>query len=103
MLSNLYSKSTLQSSPDIRRISQVIVMERLLPVLETAAESHEPFDAFEHSLATSMDFITAYLFGLRDSSNFLQYVETYYNRRRAHSTLGYLSPFEYEKFKFSFL
>jgi len=31
-----------------------------------------------------------------------EYVETYYNRRRAHSTLGYLSPFEYEKLKFSF-
>ena len=28
-----------------------------------------------------------------------EYVETYYNRRRAHSTLGYLSPFEYEKQK----
>jgi putative transposase len=26
-----------------------------------------------------------------------EYVETYYNRRRAHSTLGYLSPFEYER------
>jgi len=25
------------------------------------------------------------------------YVEMYYNRKRAHSTLGYLSPFEYEK------
>ncbi|MDP2930663.1 MAG: IS3 family transposase, partial [bacterium] len=28
-----------------------------------------------------------------------EYVEMYYNRRRAHSTLGYLSPFEYEKQK----
>jgi hypothetical protein len=25
------------------------------------------------------------------------FVEMYYNRKRAHSTLGYLSPFEYEK------
>ncbi|MFH1691533.1 MAG: IS3 family transposase, partial [Candidatus Omnitrophota bacterium] len=28
-----------------------------------------------------------------------EYVEIYYNRKRAHSTLGYLSPFEYEKQK----
>jgi transposase InsO family protein len=28
-----------------------------------------------------------------------EYVEMYYNRKRAHSTLGYLSPFEYEKQK----
>lgn len=27
----------------------------------------------------------------------LEYVEMYYNRKRAHSTLGYLSHFEYEK------
>ncbi|MBF0386010.1 MAG: IS3 family transposase, partial [Candidatus Omnitrophica bacterium] len=26
-----------------------------------------------------------------------EYVEMYYNRKRAHSTLGNLSPFEYEK------
>ena len=26
-----------------------------------------------------------------------KYVEMYYNRRRAHSTLGNLSPFEYER------
>ncbi|MDP3981380.1 MAG: IS3 family transposase, partial [Chlamydiota bacterium] len=26
-----------------------------------------------------------------------EYVEMYYNTRRAHSTLGYLSPFDYEK------
>ena len=29
------------------------------------------------------------------------FVEMYYNRKRAHSTLGYKSPFEYEKQKFS--
>ncbi|MEA3369293.1 MAG: IS3 family transposase, partial [Candidatus Ratteibacteria bacterium] len=28
-----------------------------------------------------------------------EYVEMYYNTKRAHSTLGYLSPFEYEKQK----
>ncbi|MCB9757485.1 MAG: IS3 family transposase, partial [Candidatus Omnitrophica bacterium] len=26
-----------------------------------------------------------------------EYVEMYYNRKRAHSTLGYLSPLEYER------
>jgi putative transposase len=29
-----------------------------------------------------------------------EYVEMYYNTKRAHSALGYLSPFEYEKQKF---
>lgn len=26
-----------------------------------------------------------------------EYVEMYYNRKRAHSTLGFLSPFEFER------
>ena len=26
----------------------------------------------------------------------LRYIETWYNRRRRHSTLGYISPVEYE-------
>jgi len=26
-----------------------------------------------------------------------EYVEMYYNRKRAHSTLNYMSPFDYEK------
>jgi putative transposase len=26
-----------------------------------------------------------------------EYIETYYNRRRLHSTLGYVSPMEYER------
>lgn len=26
-----------------------------------------------------------------------EYIEIYYNRKKAHSTLGYKSPFEYEK------
>ncbi|PIZ84248.1 MAG: IS3 family transposase, partial [Candidatus Omnitrophica bacterium CG_4_10_14_0_2_um_filter_44_9] len=30
-----------------------------------------------------------------------EYIEIYYNRKRAHSTLGYLSPFEYENQKLS--
>ena len=33
-----------------------------------------------------------------------KYVETYYNWKRTHSSLGYLSPFDYEKLSFpSFL
>ncbi len=30
-----------------------------------------------------------------------EYVEIYYNTRKAHSTSGCLSPFEYEKQEFS--
>jgi hypothetical protein len=43
-----------------------------LPIIEAPARDHKPLDVLEISLATAMDFITAYLFGLHNSSRFLQ-------------------------------
>jgi hypothetical protein len=40
MFANIYSKSALQSSAAIRRLSQAIFIERLLPVIDSAARSH---------------------------------------------------------------
>jgi hypothetical protein len=71
ILASLYSKSSLHASPEIVKISEVLVLERLLPTIEIAARKQEPLDALEFSLAVSMDFVTAYLFGLRDGSDFL--------------------------------
>ena len=70
MIASLYSNSTLQSSPELRKISQTILMERLLPIIEAASKDQDPVDALELSLAVSMDFITAYIFGLLSGSNF---------------------------------
>lgn len=76
MLISLYNKTTVQSSPDIHEISQTILIDRFLPILEAAANGQKPFDALQLSLATSMDFITAYLFGTANSTNFLEDVNT---------------------------
>ena len=76
ILSSVYSKTTLFASPEIQKISQVLLLERLLPTIEAAAQQQNPLDALEYSLAYSIDFMTAYLFGLRNSTNFLQDVDT---------------------------
>jgi len=46
-----------------------------------------------------VELIYRNMFKTRDEAKrkIFEYVEMYYNRRRAHSTLGYLSPFEYER------
>lgn len=76
MLVGLYKKTTVQSSPEVHEIAQTILIDRLLPDLESASTDQIPFDSLELSMAISMDFITAYLFGISNSTNFLQDVKT---------------------------
>jgi len=54
-------------------------------------------ESFFHTL--KVELIHRMKFKTREEAKtkIFEYVEMYYNTRRAHSTLGYLSPFEYEK------
>ncbi|KAL1899843.1 hypothetical protein Sste5346_002709 [Sporothrix stenoceras] len=75
MISHVYSKSFLQTSPAVADQARAILLDRLVPILteSTAADkkskSVEMFSLFQ---ATTMDFITAHIYGLRNSTNFLQ-------------------------------
>ena len=55
-------------------------------------------ESFFHTL--KVELVHRNRFKTRDEAkrSIFEYVEMYYNRKRAHSTLGYLSPFEYERF-----
>ena len=79
MISNIYSKSSIHTSPALHRQAQVILYDRLLPLLDSASKPHRYANGVDiHDIwnATTMDFITAYLFGLKNGSNFLT-EETY--------------------------
>ncbi len=54
-------------------------------------------ESFFHTL--KVELIHRKKFRTRDEAKriIFEYVEIYYNRKRAHSTLGFLSPFEYER------
>jgi putative transposase len=54
-------------------------------------------ESFFHTL--KVELIHRNKFRTREEAKrkIFEYVEMYYNRRRAHSTLGNLSPFEYER------
>lgn len=71
-LAHIYSKSFLFDSPALKTQVAKILNECLLPVLESAAAVSSPFDVYEIFLATSMDFITAYLFGFSGFANFIR-------------------------------
>jgi cytochrome P450 len=72
MLSNVYSKSYVNSSVVLADITKVLIRDRLLPKLSALAQSGEPFDIFPILSASTMDFVTSYLFGLKNSSDFLR-------------------------------
>jgi hypothetical protein len=72
MFANIYSKSALQSSAVIRGLSQAIFIERLLPVIDSAARDGTPLNMLEYSAAVYSDFTTGFVVGLQAGSNFVQ-------------------------------
>ena len=72
MISNVYSKSYLQSSPQMHKLSETLIFDRYLPIIHTAATMGTYIDVYEFNFAVAMDFITAYVFGLDNGSNFLE-------------------------------
>lgn len=73
MLANVYSKSYIQSSQALKAQSRVILFNRLLPQLQGSGASG--IDVHPLFLATTMDFISAYVFGLQNGTNFIQDTE----------------------------
>ena len=74
-LAHIYSKSFLFDSPALKTQIAKILNECLLPLLDSAAVDSRPLDVYEIFLATSMDFITAYLFGFSGFANFIRDAE----------------------------
>lgn len=88
MISNVYSKSYLQSSPDMAKLSEEIIFNRLFPILESLATKGTPTNVLDLNFAAAMDFITAYLVGSSNATNFLEdenvrrkFLNWYQNRR----------------------
>jgi cytochrome P450 len=72
MISNVYSKSSIQNSVDLRTLSNILLFERMFPALESAAQADAAFDAYGLSQALGADFVTAFLFGIDNFTNFIQ-------------------------------
>ena len=56
-------------------------------------------ESFFHTLKVELIHRIKFMTREEAKRKIFEYVEMYYNIKRAHSTLGYLSPFEYEKQK----
>ncbi|KAI9846230.1 MAG: hypothetical protein M1837_004219 [Sclerophora amabilis] len=87
MLSNVFSKSYLQNSPAMSAIFVEVLDNRLLPILDKAANASDPVEVHRVWESLAMDMITAYTFGLTNFTNFLceerkrtEFFSLYYSR-----------------------
>ncbi|KAF3761798.1 cytochrome P450 [Cryphonectria parasitica EP155] len=71
MISNVYSKSYIQASPAAAAQAEIIIHDRLLPTLEKSL-ADQGVDVYSLFLAVVMDFISAYIWGISRSTNFVQ-------------------------------
>lgn len=70
MLSNVYAKSTVQSSAALHGVTEALLCHRMLPRL--CNSQGDAVEAYELFSGVAMDAITGYCFGLRQGSNFLE-------------------------------
>lgn len=54
-------------------------------------------ESFFHSLKTELVYLNKYATRKEAMQSVFEYIEVFYNRQRLHSTLGFLSPVEYEQ------
>ena len=74
MLSHVYSKSYIQNSIDLQVLSGVLLFERLFPILQAAAQDEKPLNMYSLNQALGLDFMSAYLFGISNSTDFIRNV-----------------------------
>ncbi|KAK3682551.1 cytochrome P450 [Podospora appendiculata] len=73
-ISNIYSKSYIQSSQSASAQGREILYGRLLPkLLDSTSKMQVPhgIDMYSVFMATTMDFISAYIFGIENGTNLL--------------------------------
>lgn len=72
IVTHMYSKSNVQSSPDVQKISRHMVFKRLLPCVREFADEGRDVEIEYFSYAVAMDFISAFTFGLGNGSDFIR-------------------------------
>ena len=72
MLSNIYAKGTLQASAAMTANTLTLLNDRTVPRLREMANSKRPGEFYDLFSAAAMDFVVAYIFGLKNGTDFIQ-------------------------------
>ncbi|KAL8965210.1 MAG: hypothetical protein Q9183_003972, partial [Haloplaca sp. 2 TL-2023] len=88
IVSNVYTKSYLQTSEDWQKVARMIVFERLLPAVEGIAKKGAVINVLELAKSAAMDLSSGYIFGSANGMTFLQDVE--YRQKWLHAFESFL-------------
>ncbi|KAL9120574.1 MAG: hypothetical protein Q9187_002869 [Circinaria calcarea] len=94
MISNVYSKSYLQSSLDLQLISEKLLFNRFLPIVQSAALDDTAVDVFSLTQGLFMDLTSAYLFGSANGTDFLRDAQHRNHWLKVYSRFKYQLPEE---------
>lgn len=75
MVSNVYSKSFLQTSEDLQTVSERLMFDRFLPIMHSVADKGFEMDILDFAQAVGMDMTSAYLFGYTNGSDFMNNID----------------------------
>ncbi len=70
--SAVFSKSAMLTSETLQIVSETVLMDRLLPLLQDLEQKQEPLEVFKTIYGVGMDLFVGWQFGLSSSSNWTQ-------------------------------
>ncbi|EEP83027.1 predicted protein [Uncinocarpus reesii 1704] len=98
-----FGKSTLMHSPNLHQNVIEVMLQRVTPILAEAANTESPLNVFDLYRASTLDFVSAFLFGPESGTNSLEnrqeranIFRMYADESKApiwrHPLLGFIAP-----------
>ena len=95
MVSNVYSKSYLQSSQDLQILSDRLIFNRFLPIMQQVEErAGGKLDVLDFMQGVGMDLTSAYLFGLSNGTDFINDADYRHHWLQEYATFKFQLPQE---------
>ena len=71
----IYAKSSIQKSPHVLKILSAVLIGRYMPIVNESARNGTPVDFLGLDFAYGLDVVSAYIFGIGRSKNFVEDVK----------------------------
>ena len=67
----IYAKSYIQRSTHVRQIVSTVLLERYMPISRKSVQNGNTSDILDLDFAYGFDFVSAFIFGIPNSTNFV--------------------------------